>query len=164
MKSSDNCLGLTFTEVDICHEMESWRMLYSLTLTFIFKDKYFLVMHSLKKNSQAADVLGRFASIRTSALWSCSCYLWLKTRLGGSGPLVGRVRAVGWRVRAVGWAGSGRWLSGSGRWILILAQSTHLPHSFWRHWFCLPHCTLMRGFHWYSTKEAINYYRLAKLN
>ena len=41
-------------------------MLYSVTLTLIFKAKNFLVMYLLqKKSAQAADFPGRFSSTRT---------------------------------------------------------------------------------------------------
>ena len=39
--------SMTFIEVDIWHQMGLLRMLYSVTLTSIFKVKYFLVMHLL---------------------------------------------------------------------------------------------------------------------
>ena len=34
---------MTFIEVDICHQMEPLRMLYFMTLTFIFKVELFLL-------------------------------------------------------------------------------------------------------------------------
>ena len=47
VRASNKCL--TFIEVDICHRMEPFRMVYSLTLTFIFKVEHFLAMHLLQK-------------------------------------------------------------------------------------------------------------------
>ena len=40
---------MTFNAVDICHRMEPLRMLFSMTLIFIFKVKHFHVMHLLYK-------------------------------------------------------------------------------------------------------------------
>ena len=39
---------MTFMEVDFCRRMGQLRLMYSMTLTFIFKIKYFLVLHLLK--------------------------------------------------------------------------------------------------------------------
>ena len=55
---------MTFTEDDICHLMEPLRMLYSMTLIFVFKVKHFLLCTGYTKFAQAADVRGRFASTR----------------------------------------------------------------------------------------------------
>ena len=55
---------MTFSEVDIRHRMVPLWMLYSVTLTLIFKVKHFILMHLRKKISQVANVSGRFFSAR----------------------------------------------------------------------------------------------------
>ena len=57
-------------QVDIRYPMrlsslEPLRMLYFMTLHFIFEVKYFLVMHGLQ-NAQAVDVRGRSVLTRTA--------------------------------------------------------------------------------------------------
>ena len=47
VRSSENCSSMTFTEIDICHQMGALRILYSVTLTFIFEVKHFHVMYLL---------------------------------------------------------------------------------------------------------------------
>ena len=48
-ESQGKCSSMTFIEVDLFHRVEPLRMLKSRTLSFIFKDKPFLVMHCYKK-------------------------------------------------------------------------------------------------------------------
>ena len=54
---------MTFAEVDIRHQMAQFWGLYTVTLTFIFKVKHFLVMHLLYKQLQVISP-GRFSSTR----------------------------------------------------------------------------------------------------
>ena len=42
MRASDKCSSMISVVVDICHRMALLQMLYSMTLTFIFKVKYFI--------------------------------------------------------------------------------------------------------------------------
>ena len=79
-----------FTEVEIRHRMSSLCMLYSVTLTFIFKVKHSLGMYLLKK-VQAADVVNRFASTRT-APYHRGVALVLLRLATGSPPLLGDPR------------------------------------------------------------------------
>ena len=53
----------------IRHRMSPWWMLYSLTVTFIFKVKHFIFMHLLWKIAQAGDVPSRFAPTCTVLGW-----------------------------------------------------------------------------------------------
>ena len=62
LRASKKCSNTTFIKVHICYRVGTLSMLYSVTLTFILKFKHFFVMHLQKKNSQAANVHGRFAS------------------------------------------------------------------------------------------------------
>ena len=52
---------MTFIQVDICHQIRPLPMLYSISLTFIFKVKYLLVMHWLLKMQGGVDCASRFA-------------------------------------------------------------------------------------------------------
>ena len=45
VRASEKCSSMTLIEVDICHRMRALRMLYSVTLTFTFMVKPFIVMH-----------------------------------------------------------------------------------------------------------------------
>ena len=40
VRASEKCSNMTFIEVDICHGMGPFRMLYSVTLTYILKVKF----------------------------------------------------------------------------------------------------------------------------
>ena len=61
MRSSENCSGTTFIEVDICHGMGCipWPW------PSFSRSKVVLLCICYKKNAQAVDVPGRFASTRT---------------------------------------------------------------------------------------------------
>ena len=41
MRANEKCSGMTFIKVDICQRMGPLRMLYSMTLTYIFKVNHF---------------------------------------------------------------------------------------------------------------------------
>ena len=49
VRASEKCFSVTFIEINICHRMEPLRILYSMTLTFIFKVKHFLSCIGYKK-------------------------------------------------------------------------------------------------------------------
>ena len=67
MTASVKCVTMTFFDVDICHRMATLRLLYSVTLTLIFKSNMFLLSVWYKNASSAtAEVAGRFASTRTA--------------------------------------------------------------------------------------------------
>ena len=72
VRATEKSSGMTFIEVDIYHQMRQLRMLYSWTLTFIFKFKHFFYAF-IKEIAQATDVPGRFVSIRTTPLLNRSC-------------------------------------------------------------------------------------------
>ena len=65
---------MTFIEVDICHPVGPLRLLYSVTLTFIFKFKHFLVMHLLNKMCKQ-QMSPAYLSWLIRPPWSCS---WLE--------------------------------------------------------------------------------------
>ena len=67
MRVSEKGSLMTVIEVDICHRMGPLLFVYSITLTFIFKVKNFLVMQFSLKIMQSADIPGRFASTRTGS-------------------------------------------------------------------------------------------------
>ena len=76
----EKCASMTFIEVEICHWMEPLRMFYSMTLTFTFKVKIFL----LRIGAQAAIVWCRFASTRMAPavallLFDTSLYVMILT-------------------------------------------------------------------------------------
>ena len=47
VRATEQCTGMTLIEVDICHRMETMRILLSMSSIFIFKVKLFLVKHLL---------------------------------------------------------------------------------------------------------------------
>ena len=47
VRAGDKCSIVTLVDVAIYHGIRPLRMLYSITLTFIFKNKYLVVMHLL---------------------------------------------------------------------------------------------------------------------
>ena len=51
VRASEKFSSMIFIEVDICHRMGPLWMLYSATLTFIFKVTHYIVMHLLWKKS-----------------------------------------------------------------------------------------------------------------
>ena len=57
MRSIEKKRNITFAEVDIRHRMAPLRMLYSVTLAFIFQDQTFSCYAFAIKNAQAADDL-----------------------------------------------------------------------------------------------------------
>ena len=62
----EKCVVRFFPQVNICHRIWPFWMLYCNTLMYIFNVKHFLDTHLLQKNVKAADVHSRFVSTRTA--------------------------------------------------------------------------------------------------
>ena len=74
LKNGDSwqkCSGITSIQVDICHRMVPLRVLYSMSLTFIFKLILFAL--AIKKLSKHQWPKADLPRLTWPAPWSCSC-------------------------------------------------------------------------------------------
>ena len=55
VRNSKKCLRVTFIEINVSHRMGPLRLVYFMTLTFIFKVTHFLVMHLLSKMCASSE-------------------------------------------------------------------------------------------------------------